>query len=999
MWASDPQHCCLFLSCSLLIMLCVTHTLTITHPCVLSATIGMMAATTHLGGEHPLESMEQYHHYEQGAQPHDAGDYAHYWELDPNQEFYEQEEAMLAHIPGTEGRAATAGDQFSSTIFGTGFGYSAKPTPLPDNNIPVDIHDTITDEHESGFLSNNNTSNNICVNPFAGTTTPRQRWRNTATRIWDTLIPVMWCFHTLLHIPSALGLPRTRSVMFAMIIAMVLLVGAFPTTAAQLCSPPFLNATALATNFGATTSALHKYLINSGCSTSIISDTRHLQNIRPCIPVHVRGLTGVKTLVLRADLHLPVRTATHCNHTLTLKDVLYDPDGHYNLVSSDQLNESKYDVLLTSNATLSSLHFRDSCNVSRHVPITKVGKLFDIPVFAHDEPDPIALVSNCGSMTLEELYHLRMAHTPLTKLAAMSHQVKGVPRPLQFREALRFPCSVCTEAKAIKQHAPPASTTVSHSEDDLVTWDLIDMGDKHTTIRGNRYISLFVIHRSRYAITILHKNRADFRSVLLRAFAKMGFTPKVVRSDGAAEYLDDKLAQFFIERGIQHQVSNPHEQFQNAVSEKFVDTLGKGIRTLLLQSQLPPEFWGCAAHFYTDVYNHLPHASIQNYIPYGVHHRVQPDISWFRPFGCDATIYRGKDLVEHGKLAPRGEKGVFVGLGMTHGRKCWLVFSPRLNRIFATRNVSFDETLFPLKGSDQRIFGRYDNHAIQQMRADAYGLPEGNEVEARLLHDIIAMPLPATPTTSTLNVAPVQAITPEHPDELLSQHPTQPAFDIPNDDPNVPCEIPSSWGNTTSTHGGGASLTTSAPSPSSSHSGSVHRGGAPTSVDGGGAPAAEGTPLVGETRPLKRPRFTEAPPSYVSWQSVRQQVVALSSAEAEYYAASVAGTDVTYLRRLLSDLGYAQGAPTILYEDNMACIYMSCSSAMYHKARHIDTRVYHLRELCRRGEMKLEKVASEFQAADSLTKSTPRPLFVAHRDVFMGRTALLRHRQAGGPGA
>eukprot|EP00286_Rhodomonas_abbreviata_P017291 CAMPEP_0181333462 /NCGR_PEP_ID=MMETSP1101-20121128/25689_1 /TAXON_ID=46948 /ORGANISM="Rhodomonas abbreviata, Strain Caron Lab Isolate" /LENGTH=42 /DNA_ID= /DNA_START= /DNA_END= /DNA_ORIENTATION= len=36
----------------------------------------------------------------------------------------------------------------------------------------------------------------------------------------------------------------------------------------------------------------------------------------------------------------------------------------------------------------------------------------------------------------------------------------------------------------------------------------------------------------------------------------------------------------------------------------------------------------------------------------------------------------------------------------------------------------------------------------------------------------------------------------------------------------------------------------------------------------------------------------------VSWQLVRQQVVALSSAEAEYYPASVAGTDVTYLRRL-----------------------------------------------------------------------------------------------------
>eukprot|EP00961_Rhodomonas_salina_P177760 2397244-Rhodomonas_salina.2 len=33
----------------------------------------------------------------------------------------------------------------------------------------------------------------------------------------------------------------------------------------------------------------------------------------------------------------------------------------------------------------------------------------------------------------------------------------------------------------------------------------------------------------------------------------------------------------------------------------------------------------------------------------------------------------------------------------------------------------------------------------------------------------------------------------------------------------------------------------------------------------------------------------------VSWQSMCQQVTALSTAEAEYYAASVAGTDVTYM--------------------------------------------------------------------------------------------------------
>eukprot|EP00961_Rhodomonas_salina_P282076 3811537-Rhodomonas_salina.1 len=99
----------------------------------------------------------------------------------------------------------------------------------------------------------------------------------------------------------------------------------------------------------------------------------------------------------------------------------------------------------------------------------------------------------------------------------------------------------------------------------------------------------------------------------------------------------------------------------------------------------------------------------------------------------------------------------------------------------------------------------------------------------------------------------------------------------------------------------------------------------------------------------------------ISWQSVRQQVTALSTAEAEYYAASVAVTDVTYVLSVLCNLGYEQLEPTVLWEDNMACIYMSQTSVMYHKARHIDTLVYHLCKLCKAGTMVLEKVSSAEQ--------------------------------------
>eukprot|EP00961_Rhodomonas_salina_P105951 1426930-Rhodomonas_salina.1 len=77
---------------------------------------------------------------------------------------------------------------------------------------------------------------------------------------------------------------------------------------------------------------------------------------------------------------------------------------------------------------------------------------------------------------------------------------------------------------------------------------------------------------------------------------------------------------------------------------------------------------------------------------------------------------------------------------MSHGRKCWLVYSPLLNTIFASRNVTFDDTLYPMKDRDQRVYGYYDNEAVTQMRADAYG----DAIFDSLIQDILCMPLPGT---------------------------------------------------------------------------------------------------------------------------------------------------------------------------------------------------------------------------------------------------------------
>eukprot|EP00961_Rhodomonas_salina_P056156 754209-Rhodomonas_salina.1 len=77
-----------------------------------------------------------------------------------------------------------------------------------------------------------------------------------------------------------------------------------------------------------------------------------------------------------------------------------------------------------------------------------------------------------------------MAHVPIPKLAKMSHMVYGLPHVLHFPKLLRVPCAVCYEAKAKRQPYPDASTAIYENEDDLMTWNLIDVSENWKSIGG-----------------------------------------------------------------------------------------------------------------------------------------------------------------------------------------------------------------------------------------------------------------------------------------------------------------------------------------------------------------------------------------------------------------------------------------------------------------------------------------------------------------------------------
>eukprot|EP00961_Rhodomonas_salina_P265763 3592316-Rhodomonas_salina.1 len=120
----------------------------------------------------------------------------------------------------------------------------------------------------------------------------------------------------------------------------------------------------------------------------------------------------------------------------------------------------------------------------------------------------------------------------------------------------------------------------------------------------------------------------------------------------------------------------------------------------------------------------------------------------------------------------------------------------------------------------------------------------------------------------------------------------------------------------------------------------------------------------------------------VSWKAKRQDCVTLSSAEAEYVAASMAGQEVVYLRAILRGLGYEQTHVTEVWEDNAACIQISKNPVNRKFTRHIDVRRYYVRDLVQEGTMALVKCAGTHNVADALTKSLPGPSWSTHRQYL-----------------
>lgn len=111
--------------------------------------------------------------------------------------------------------------------------------------------------------------------------------------------------------------------------------------------------------------------------------------------------------------------------------------------------------------------------------------------------------------------------------------------------------------------------------------------------------------------------------------------------------------------------------------------------------------------------------------------------------------------------------------------------------------------------------------------------------------------------------------------------------------------------------------------------------------------------------------------SPISWKSKKQSIVSKSSSEAEYRALSSTASEITWLVRLLTELGVTNLQPVTLFCDNQSAIHIAHNPVQHERTKHIVIDCHFTREKVLAGLLQLTYIPTKQQLADLFTKYLP----------------------------
>jgi hypothetical protein len=106
----------------------------------------------------------------------------------------------------------------------------------------------------------------------------------------------------------------------------------------------------------------------------------------------------------------------------------------------------------------------------------------------------------------------------------------------------------------------------------------------------------------------------------------------------------------------------------------------------------------------------------------------------------------------------------------------------------------------------------------------------------------------------------------------------------------------------------------------------------------------------------------------INWKSILQRRTSSSSTEAEFRALHEACKECIWLMNILTELGYTNVSPVLMFEDNTSTIAATKNPVAHSKLKHLDTIYHQVRDFIDLGQVKISHIDTNNQLADLLTK-------------------------------
>jgi len=131
---------------------------------------------------------------------------------------------------------------------------------------------------------------------------------------------------------------------------------------------------------------------------------------------------------------------------------------------------------------------------------------------------------------------------------------------------------------------------------------------------------------------------------------------KIIRSDNGPEFF---MTNFFVNKGIVHQISCVNTPQQNSIVERKHGHLLNVARALMIQSHLPKIYWSYFVIHVAYIINMLPTPVLNYSSLYEMLYKTKTDFNGLKVFG--SLCYASTLSTNKRKFDPRVSKCVFIG--------------------------------------------------------------------------------------------------------------------------------------------------------------------------------------------------------------------------------------------------------------------------------------------------------------------------------------------------